>query len=51
MLSDKIIHTNNLWVESDPGQYASVLLGFGAIALEDIPPAISLLRQAWLEQN
>ncbi|SMD05255.1 PLP-dependent aminotransferase family protein [Sporomusa malonica] len=43
------IHANNLWVESEPGQAARVLLGFGAIALEDIPPAISLLHKVWLE--
>ncbi|WP_025717510.1 MocR-like pyridoxine biosynthesis transcription factor PdxR [Paenibacillus sp. 1-18] len=43
------IHGDNLWVESSPGKTARVLLGFGAIANEDIDPAVRLLRQAWLE--
>lgn len=41
------INGDNLWVESSPGKAARVLLGFGAIANEDIDPAVRLLRQAW----
>lgn len=42
------VNGDNLWVESSPGQAGRVLLGFGAIANEDIDPAVRLLRQAWL---
>ncbi|HEY3425232.1 MAG TPA: PLP-dependent aminotransferase family protein [Negativicutes bacterium] len=41
----------NLWVESEPGPSARILLGFSNIALEDIPMAISLLRKAWLDNE
>ncbi|WP_371373256.1 PLP-dependent aminotransferase family protein [Sporomusa aerivorans] len=41
------IHTDNLWVASEAQQIASVLLGFGAIAAEDIEPAIRRLQEAW----
>ncbi|HWR07027.1 PLP-dependent aminotransferase family protein [Sporomusa sp.] len=39
------------WIESDPSPDSNILLGFSAIALEDIPIAVSLLRKAWLEQG
>jgi GntR family transcriptional regulator/MocR family aminotransferase len=45
------IHADTLWVEASPGNTARVLLGFGAIAAEDIAPAVRLLHSAWLEER
>lgn len=44
----KIHPTGKLWVESEISPYATILLGFGGIDLDDIPVAIRLLRRAWL---
>ncbi len=43
----KILPADKLWVQSEPNA-ASILLGFGGIALDDIPTAVRLLRKAWL---
>lgn len=40
---------NRIWIDSEPSPYPNILLGFGGIALEDIPPAIRLLRKVWLD--
>jgi GntR family transcriptional regulator/MocR family aminotransferase len=40
---------NRIWIDSKHSPYPSILLGFGGIALEDIPPAIRLLRKVWLD--
>ncbi|MFA6850239.1 MAG: PLP-dependent aminotransferase family protein [Selenomonadaceae bacterium] len=42
------LSSNNIWVESSPSKMGRVLLGYGGIKDEDIDPAISLLRQIWL---
>ncbi len=46
----KVYPTSTLWTCKKSNEYASVLLGFGAIQLEHIPIAIKLLREAWLNK-
>lgn len=45
-----LIHpAGNLWLNQKDAPWGTVLLGYGSIALEDIYPAVHLLRQVWLE--
>ncbi|MEG6584877.1 MocR-like pyridoxine biosynthesis transcription factor PdxR [Dendrosporobacter sp. 1207_IL3150] len=47
-----LIHpAGNLWQDQSDAPFGTVLLGYGGIALEDIYPAVQLLRQAWLEDE
>ncbi|HWR44507.1 PLP-dependent aminotransferase family protein [Sporomusa sp.] len=39
------------WIEYEPSPGVNILLGFSGIALENIPPAVSLLRKAWIENE
>ena len=41
---------NKLWTNSEHTLADHILLGFGGIALEDIPAAVALLRKAWLDR-
>jgi len=44
-----LIHpSGNLWMNQKDAPFGTVLLGYGGIALEDIYPAVELLRQVWL---
>ncbi len=44
----KIYPTSKYWSFPHKSPYGTVLLGFGEIAPEHIPPAVRLLRKAWL---
>ena len=44
-----LIHpAGNLWLNQKDAPFGTVLLGYGGITLEDIYPAVHLLRQVWL---
>lgn len=44
-----IYENDKLWVHFGPQPYPYVLLGFSAIELDDIFPAVSLLRKIWFK--
>jgi GntR family transcriptional regulator/MocR family aminotransferase len=46
-----ILANDKLWIESERSPYPNILLGFSGIALEDISPAVSLLRKIWLDNE
>jgi GntR family transcriptional regulator/MocR family aminotransferase len=45
----KIQSPDKLWIESKSSPKTTILLGFGGIELKDIPPAVHLLRKAWID--
>lgn len=46
-----ISENHKLWIEFTPRSDPYVLLGFGAIALDDIAPAVELLKKVWFKCN
>jgi len=43
--------SDKLWTQVEPPLYPQILLGFSAIALDDIAPAVRLLRKIWFEDR